>query len=111
MLLGLLMRTFVSNSPLVIDAVETLERRWGKKNLPKGTYRDSVRSAKERLVKASSLRWVRLLRLVPMPWAERAFTLPRQSQVWHPWGVRLSVYPRGNRRGEHSAHSKNSSHL
>jgi DDE superfamily endonuclease len=110
-LLGLLVRTFGPNSPLVIGVDETLERRWGKKNVAKGTYRDPVRSAKECFVKASSLRWVCLLRFVPVPWAGRAWALPRQPQVWHLWGVHLGGHRRGRRRREHSVHFKNSSQL
>jgi hypothetical protein len=41
-LLGLLVRTFVPDGPLVIGVEETLERRWGKKIAAKGIYRDPV---------------------------------------------------------------------
>ena len=76
-LLGLLVKTFVpSSSPLVIGVDETLERRWGKKIAAKGVYRDPVRSTHERFVKASGLRWVCLMVLVPVPWAGRVWALP-----------------------------------
>jgi hypothetical protein len=75
-LLGLLVRTFVPNGPLVIGVDETLERRWGKKISAKGIYRDPVRSTQERFVKASGLRWVCLMLLVPVPWAGRVWALP-----------------------------------
>jgi hypothetical protein len=76
-LLGLLVKTFVpSSSPLVIGVDETLERRWGKKIAAKGVYRDPVRSTHERFVKASGLRWVCLMLLVPVPWAGRVWALP-----------------------------------
>jgi DDE superfamily endonuclease len=75
-LLGLLVRTFVPNGPLVIGVDETLERRWGKKIAAKGIYRDPVGSTQERFVKASGLRWVCLMLLVPMPWAGRVWALP-----------------------------------
>jgi hypothetical protein len=75
-LLGLLVRTFVPNGPLVIGVDETLERRWGKKIAAKGIYRDPVRSTQERFVKASGLRWVCLMLLVPVPWAGRVWALP-----------------------------------
>src|SRR5918997_4864180 len=52
-LLGLLVKTFVANGPLVISDDETLERRWGKKIVAKGICRDPVRSTQERFVKAS----------------------------------------------------------
>jgi hypothetical protein len=38
-LLGLLVKTFVADGPLVIGVDETLERRWGKKIAGKGVYR------------------------------------------------------------------------
>jgi hypothetical protein len=75
-LLGLLVRTFVPNGPLVIGVDETLERRWGKKIAAKGIYRDPVRSTHDRFIKASGLRWVCLMLLVPMPWAGRVWALP-----------------------------------
>jgi hypothetical protein len=75
-LLRLLVKTFVSNGPLVIGVDETLERRWGKKIAAKGIYRDPVRSTHERFVKASGLRWVCLMLLVPVPWAGRVWALP-----------------------------------
>jgi hypothetical protein len=55
-LLGLLVKTFVADGPLVIGVDETLERRWGKKIAAKGIYRDPVRSTHERFVKASGLK-------------------------------------------------------
>jgi hypothetical protein len=75
-LLELLVRTFVPDGPLVIGVDETLERRWGKKIAAKGIYRDPVRSTQERFVKASGLRWVCLMLLVPIPWAGRVWALP-----------------------------------
>ena len=70
-LLGMLVRTFVPSGPLVIGVDETLERRWGKKISAKGIYRDPVHSTQERFIKASGLRWVCLMLLVPVPWAGR----------------------------------------
>jgi hypothetical protein len=75
-LLGVLVRTFVPNGPLVIGVDETLERRFGPKIAAKGIYRDPVRSTHERFVKASGLRWVCLMLLVPVPWAGRVWALP-----------------------------------
>jgi hypothetical protein len=42
-LLGLLVKAFVPDGPLVVGIDETLERRWGKKIAAKGVYRDPVR--------------------------------------------------------------------
>ncbi len=67
MLLGLLVKTFVADGPLVIGVDETLERRWGEKIAAKGIYRDPVRSTHDRFAKASGLRWVCLMLLVPVP--------------------------------------------
>ncbi len=53
-LLDLLVKTFVSNGPLVIGVDETLERRWGRKIAAKGIYRDPVRSTHERFVKRAA---------------------------------------------------------
>jgi hypothetical protein len=60
----------------VIGVDETLERRWGKKIAAKGVYRDPVRSTHDRFIKASGLRWVCLMLLVPVPWARRVWALP-----------------------------------
>ncbi len=76
MLLRLLVRTLVPSGPLVIGVDETLERRWGKKIAAKGIYRDPLRSTHDRFVKASGLRWVCLMLLVPVPWAGRVWALP-----------------------------------
>ena len=75
-LLGLLVATFAPAGPLVFGVDETLERRRGKRIAAKGLYRDAVRSSKEYFVKASGLRWVCLMLLVPIPWAGRTWALP-----------------------------------
>lgn len=55
---------------------DTLERRWGKRIGARGIYRDPVRSSHEHFVKTSGLRWLSLMLLVPIPWAERVWALP-----------------------------------
>jgi hypothetical protein len=75
-LLGLLVTTFVSQGPVVAGLDETLERRRGAKIAAKGIYRDAVRSSKSQFVKSSGLRWVCLMLLVPLPWAQRVWALP-----------------------------------
>jgi DDE superfamily endonuclease len=75
-LLAVLVAVFVPAGPLVIGVDETLERRRGKKIAPKGIYRDAVRSSHAHFVKASGLRWVCLMLLVPLPWARRVWALP-----------------------------------
>ena len=75
-LLGLLVAALVPSGPLLLGIDETLERRWGAKIAARGIYRDPVRSSKGHFVKASGLRWVCLMRLVPSTWAERVWALP-----------------------------------
>ncbi len=76
-LLHLLVAAFVAaDSPIVVGVDETIERRRGAKIAAKGIYRDPVRSSHSHFVKASGLRWVCLMLLVPIPWAGRAWALP-----------------------------------
>ncbi len=75
-LLGLLVAAFVPDGPLVVGIDETLERRRGARIAAKGIYRDPVRSSHSHFVKASGLRWVCLMLLVPIPWAARTWALP-----------------------------------
>jgi hypothetical protein len=75
-LLTLLVAAFVPTGPLLVGIDETLERRRGKRIAAKGIYRDPVRSSHSHFVKASGLRWVCLMLLVPIPWADRTWALP-----------------------------------
>src|SRR5215217_1991785 len=75
-LLGLLVATFAPTGPLLFGIDDTLERRRGKRIATKGIYRDPVRSSHSHFVKASGLRWVCLMLLVPIPWAARTWALP-----------------------------------
>jgi hypothetical protein len=75
-LLGLLVAAFAPTGPLLFGIDETLERRRGKRIAAKGIYRDPVRSSHSHFVKASGLRWVCLMLLVPIPWAARTWALP-----------------------------------
>lgn len=76
MLLLQLVEAFVPSGPLLLGVDETIERRWGAKIAARGIYRDPVRSSKSHVVKASGLRWVCLMLLVPVPWAHRVWALP-----------------------------------
>ena len=80
-LLRLLIATFAPDGPLVVGIDETVERRRGAKIAAKGIYRDPVRSSHSHFVKASGLRWVCLLLLVPIPWAARTWALPFLSAL------------------------------
>jgi DDE superfamily endonuclease len=75
-LLGLLLEAFVPTGPVLLGLDDHLERRRGKRIRAKGIYRDPVRSSKGHFVKASGLRWLSLMLLVPIPWAGRVWALP-----------------------------------
>jgi len=76
-LLGLLVRAFVPpGATIVLGADDTVERRWGRKIKAKGCYRDAVRSSKKHVVKCFGLKWVAMMLLVPVPWAQRVWAFP-----------------------------------
>jgi len=75
-LLRLLVAAFVPDGPLVVGVDETLERRTGAQIAAKGVYRDAVRSSHSHFVKATGLRWVTLMLLAPIPWANRIWAFP-----------------------------------
>lgn len=75
-LLGLLIEQFAPKGPLLFGIDDTIERRWGPKIRARGIYRDPVRSSESHFVKASGLRWLSLMLLVRVPWAQRVWALP-----------------------------------
>lgn len=75
-LLFMLITVFVMRGPIVIGLDETIERRWGKKIAKRGIYRDPVRSSRGHFVKASGLRWISVMLLVRIPFADRVWALP-----------------------------------
>lgn len=75
-LLFLLLKTFLPWGTVVVGMDETLERRRGPQITAKGIYRDPVSSSKSHLVKASGLRWISMMLLVYVPWAQRIWGLP-----------------------------------
>ncbi len=75
-LLKLLLSAFDTGGALVFGIDETLERRWGKKIKAKGIYRNAIRSSHSHFVKCSGLRWISLMWLAPVPWAQRIWALP-----------------------------------
>ena len=75
-LLGLLLDAFVPRGPVLLGLDDTIERRRGKRISAKGIYRDPVRSSRGHFVKASGLRWLSLMLLVPISWAGRVWALP-----------------------------------
>jgi len=76
-LLKLLVQHFVpAEQALVFGIDPTIERRWGRKIAARGIYRDAVRSSDSHFVKTSGLRWLSLMLLTPIPWAQRVWALP-----------------------------------
>jgi hypothetical protein len=75
-LLAMLVAGFMPGGPVVLALDDTLERRWGRRIRARGIYRDPVRSSHGHFVKASGLRWLSLMLVVPVPWAGRAWALP-----------------------------------
>jgi len=75
-LLTLLLETFVPGGAIVLGLDDTIERRRGAKIRAKGIYRDPVRSSHSHFVKASGLRWLSLMLLTELPWAQSVWALP-----------------------------------
>lgn len=71
-----LLRRFVPEGPVVVGLDDTIERRWGRTIKARGIYRDPVRSSRGHFVKASGLRWLSVMLLVPISWAGRVWALP-----------------------------------
>jgi hypothetical protein len=76
LLLRLLVTAFAPTGVLVMGLDDHIERRRGERITAKGIYRDPVRSSHSHFVKASGLRWLSLMLLVPIPWASRVWALP-----------------------------------
>src|SRR3712207_1465149 len=76
LLLWRLLDAFAPRGPVVLGLDDTIERRRGRRIGAKGIYRDPVRSSHGHFVKASGLRWMALMLLVPIPWAKRTWALP-----------------------------------
>jgi len=75
-LLTQVLGAFLSAGEVVIGVDDTIERRWGPKIKARGLYRDPVRSSRGHFVRASGLRWLSLMVMVPIPWAGRRWALP-----------------------------------
>jgi hypothetical protein len=78
---GVLLRRLVTvflaaDAPVVVGIDDHIERRRGAQIAAKGIYRDAVRSSRSFFVKTSGLRWVCMMLLVPIPWAQRVWALP-----------------------------------
>ena len=75
-LFGLLLAAFAPEGPVLVGVDETIERRRGAKISAKGIYRDPVRSSHSHFVKVGGLRWLCVMLLARVPWAERVWALP-----------------------------------
>lgn len=75
-LLRLLVRVFAPAGMLTFGIDDMIERRWGPEIKARGIYRDPVRSSRSCFVKTSGLRWVSMMLLAEVPWAQRVWALP-----------------------------------
>jgi hypothetical protein len=75
-LLTMILDRFLPAGPLIIGIDDTIERRWGARIATRGIYRDPVRSSHGHFVKASGLRWLSLMAMIPLPWTHRRWALP-----------------------------------
>jgi hypothetical protein len=75
--LGVLITLLVpAEATIVLGADDTVERRGGRKITAKGCYRDAMRSTKKHIIRCCGLKWVSMMLLVPVPWAQRVWALP-----------------------------------
>jgi hypothetical protein len=65
-----------ADAPVVLGRDDHSERRRGAKISATGIDRAPVRSSKAFFVTTSGLRWLCLMLLAPIPWAERVWALP-----------------------------------
>ena len=93
-LLGLLIDQFSPQGPLLFGLDDTVERRWGPKIRARGIYRDPVRSSESHFVKASGLRWLSLMLLIRIGWAQRVWALPVLTSL----APSERYYENGNRK-------------
>lgn len=75
-LLTQIVEVFAPSGVLVMGIDDTIERCKGKRIAAKGIYRDLVRSSDSHFVKVSGLRWLSLMLLVEVSWAQRVWALP-----------------------------------
>jgi hypothetical protein len=76
-LLTVLVAAFLAaGMPVLIAADETIEPRRRDTIRAKGVFRDAVRSSKKHVVHCFGVRWVSMLRLVPVPWSTRMWAVP-----------------------------------
>jgi hypothetical protein len=86
-LLGLIVAVLPPDTPIVLAADDTIERRTGRRIRAKGCYRDPVRSSRKHVVTCFGLKWVTLMVLVPVPWGQRVWALPFLTALSWPEGA------------------------
>ena len=69
---------------IVLGADDTVERRSGRKISAKGCYREAVRSTKKHVIRCFGLKWVTMMLLVSVPWAQRVWALPFLTALCRP---------------------------
>lgn len=74
---------FLGDGPILVGIDETIERRRGSQIAVRGVYRDPVRSSKGFFVKTNGLRWISMMLLAPVPWAQRVWALPFLTVLAH----------------------------
>ena len=84
-LLGLLVTRLVPpEAAMVLGADDTVARRRGRHIAAKGGYRDAVRSTQKPVIRCVGVKWVVMMRLVPVPWARRVWALPCLTALGRP---------------------------
>jgi len=96
-LLTLILERLLPAGPVIIGIDDTIERRWGEKIAARGIYRDPVRSSHGHFVKASGLRWLSFMALIPLPWTTRRWPC-RSSLSWRPRSATTTPRAAGTRR-------------
>jgi hypothetical protein len=76
LLLRLLVAVCLPRGVVVCGLDDTIARRRGKQITAQGISRDPVRSSHAHVGKASGLRWLACMVLVPLSWADRVWALP-----------------------------------
>jgi hypothetical protein len=85
-LLSLIVAILPGDTPIILAADDTIERRNGRLITAKGCYRDPVRSSQRHTVLCFGLKWVAMSVLIPVPWAERVWALPFLTALSWPEG-------------------------
>ena len=76
---GLIVAILPLDAPIILAADDTIERRNGPCISAKGCYRDPARSSQKHTILCFGLKWVVMAVLIPVPWSERVWALPRSG--------------------------------